>query len=148
MELCFRDLKTTLGMEQLRCQTPAMLEKELLAFLIAHNLVRCVMAQAASLHAVPLDRLSFKGTLDALRQFSNAMAQARNRNIRRQLWDDLLLTLARDLVPDRPGRQEPRALKRRLKCYPLLTKPRHRYREIPHHNRYRKGKRRNLRPLN
>lgn len=148
LELCFRDLKTTLGMEMLRCKTPAMLEKELLAFLIAHNLVRCVMAQAATLHAVPLERISFKGTLDALRQFSNAIAQARNRNIRRQLWADLLLTLARDLVPQRPGRQEPRAIKRRPKCYPLLTQPRHRYREIPHRNKYRKGKRRNLRALN
>jgi hypothetical protein len=148
LELCFRDLKTTLGMEMLHCKTPAMLEKELLAFFVAHNLIRCVMAEAAGLHDAPLERISFKGTLDALRQFSNAIAQARNQKMRRQLWADLLLTLARDLVPDRPGRQEPRALKRRLKCYPLLTKPRHRYREIPHRNKYRKGKRRNLRALN
>jgi len=83
-----------------------------------------------------------------VRQFSNAIAQARNQKIRHQLWADLLLTLARDLVPDRPGRQEPRALKRRPKCYPFLTKPRHRYREIPHRNKYRKGKRRNLRAPN
>jgi hypothetical protein len=148
LELCFRDLKTTLGMEMLRCRTPEMLEKELLAYLIAHNLIRCVMAEAATLHAAPLERLSFKGTLDALRQFSNAIAQARNRHIRLKLWTDLLRTVARDLVPERPGRREPRALKRRLKCYPLLTKPRHRYQEIPHRNKYRKDKTRNLRALN
>jgi hypothetical protein len=148
LELCFRDLKTTLGMEMLHCKTPAMLEKELLAFLIAHNLVRCVMAEAASLHDLPVERMSFKGTLDALRQFSHALAQARHRKIRSQLWADLLLTIARDLVPDRPHRQEPRALKRRLKCYPLLTKPRRSYREILHRNRYRKGKRRNVQALN
>ncbi|MCL4177083.1 MAG: hypothetical protein KJ072_04970 [Verrucomicrobia bacterium] len=135
-------------MEMLRCNTSAILEKEFMAFLIAHNLIRCVMAEAASLHAVPLERISFKGTLDAVRQFSNAIAQARNRKMRRQLWEDLLLTLARDLVPDRPGRQEPGALKRRLKCYPRLTKPRRRHREIRHRNKYRKGKRRNLRAPN
>jgi hypothetical protein len=104
LELCFRDLKTTLGMKQLRCKFPEMVEKELLAFLVAHNLIRCVMAQAASVHQVPLERISFKGTLDSLRQYSNGIAQARNRKIRRQLWDDLLLNLARDQVPDRPGR--------------------------------------------
>jgi hypothetical protein len=107
LELCFRDLKTTLGMKQLRCKFPEMVEKELLAFLVAHNLIRCVMAQAASVHQVPLERISFKGTLDSLRQYSNGIAQARNRKIRRQLWDDLLLNLARDQVPDRPGRREP-----------------------------------------
>jgi hypothetical protein len=148
LELCFRDLKTTLGMEQLRCKSPEMVEKELLAFLVAHNLIRCVMAQAATVHQVPLERMSFKGTLDSLRQYSNAMAQARNRKTRRQLWDDLLLNLARDQVPERPGRREPRAVKRRPKPYPLLTRPRRRYREIVHRNRYRKGVKRNLRGLN
>jgi hypothetical protein len=68
LELCLRDLKTTLGMERLHCKTPAMLEKELLAFFVAHNLIRCVMAEAAGLHDAPLERISFKGTLEALRQ--------------------------------------------------------------------------------
>jgi hypothetical protein len=74
----------------------------------------------------------FKGTLDSLRQYSNAMAQARNRKTRRQLWDELRLNLARDQVPGRPGRREPRAVKRRPKPYRLLTRPRRRYREIVH----------------
>ena len=148
LELCFRDLKTTLGMEQLRCKSPAMAEKELLAFLVAHNLIRCLMAQAATVHQAPLDRISFKGALDSLRQYSNALAQARNRKIRRQLWEDLLWNLARDQVPYRPGRREPRAVKRRPKSYPLLTRPRRRYREILHRNHYRKGIKRDLRALN
>jgi hypothetical protein len=148
LELCFRDLKATLGMEQLRCKSPVMVEKELLAFMIAHNLLRCVMAEAAILHGVPLDRLSFKGALDALRQFCIAIPQGRNRKTRQRLWADLLKTLTRDLVPRRPGRREPRAVKRRPKPYPLLTQPRHRYREILHRCRYRKDKKRNLRALN
>lgn len=60
-----------------------------------------------------LERVSFKGSLDAIRQFSNAIDRAPNGKLRRQLGDDLLRTLARDLVPLRPGRREPRAIQRR-----------------------------------
>jgi len=115
LELCLRDLKTTLGMEQLRCKTPDMAEKELLAYLIAHNLVRCVIAEAVARYPVDLERVSFKGSVDALRQYSDAIARARNRKMRRQLWEDLLVNLARDLIRYRPHRIEPRAVKRRPK---------------------------------
>jgi len=148
LELCLRDLKTTMGMEQLRCKTPDMAEKELLAYLVAHNLIRCVMAEAVARYAVDLERVSFKGSLDALRQYSAPIAEARNRTLRRQLWEDLLLNLARDLVRYRPNRIEPRAVKRRPKPYPLLNRPRRGFKEIPHRNRYWKGRPRNYRSLN
>jgi hypothetical protein len=130
LEMCLDDLKTTLGLEHLKCLTPAMVEKELLIGLISHNLLRCVMAQAAQQHSVPLERISFKGSLDALRQFSIALSQARSTKQRRELWEALLDSLASDLVPQRPGRCEPRAVKRRPK-YPLLTHPRHVYTDRP-----------------
>jgi hypothetical protein len=148
LELCFRDLKTTMGMETLRCQSPEMAEKELLAYLVAHNLIRCVMAEAVACYQVPLERISFKGSLDALRQYSAAMTQARSQKLRRQLWEDLLLNLARDLVPPRPNRSEPRAVKHRPKAYPLLNQPRRRFIEISHRSRYWKGRPRNYRSLN
>ena len=148
LELCLRDLKTTLGMEQLRCKTPDMAEKELLAYLVAHNLIRCVMAEAVARHPVDLERMSFKGSVDALRQYSDAIAKARNPKLRRQLWEDLLLNLVRDLVRYRPNRTEPRAVKRRPKSYPLLNKPRRRFVEISHRSRYWKGRPRNYRGLN
>lgn len=138
LELCLRDLKTTMGMEQLRCQTPAMAQKELLAYLVAHNLVRCLIAQAVATYQVDLQRVSFKGSLDALRQYSNAISRARNRKMRDQLWEDLLLNLARDLIPHRPHRQEPRAVKRRPKPYMLLNRPRRRFHQISHRERYSK----------
>lgn len=137
MELCWRDLKSTLGMETLRCKSPEMAEKELLMFLLAHNLVRCLMAEAAGTYDVDLERISFKGSVDTVRQYSQALAQARNRQQRRRLADELLENLARDLVPDRPDRVEPRAVKRRPKPYPLLNKPRRLFKEIPHRSRYR-----------
>ncbi len=148
LELCLRDLKTTLGMERLRCKTPDMVEKELLAYLVAHNLIRCVMAEAVARYAVDLERVSFKGTVDAVRQYSAALAQARTRKLRRQLWDDLLLNLARDQVRHRPGRLEPRAVKRRPKPYPLLNQPRRCFQEISHRSRYWKGRPRKYRGLN
>jgi len=139
IELCLRDVKTTLGLEQLRCQSPAMVRKELLAGLIAHNLIRCVMAEAAQVHQAELERVSFKGAVDALRQYSAVLAQARTNRLKRKLWLDLLRTLAGDLVPRRPGRIEPRAIKRRPKPYPLLNKPRRQFEEIPHRTRYWKN---------
>jgi Transposase DDE domain len=126
LELCWRDLKATLGLRDLKCLTPDMVEKELLVGLLTHNLLRCIMAEVAQTHGVDLARISFKGSLDALRQFSAAMAQTRSLKKRRQLWQVLLQTLAQDLVPLRPGRREPRAVKRRLK-YPRLNKHRRLY---------------------
>jgi len=148
LELCLRDLKTTMGMEALRCQSPAMAQKEVLAYLIAHNLMRCVMAEVVARFPVDLARISFKGSMDALRQYSAAIAQARSQKLRQQLWDDLLFNLARDLVPARPNRREPRAVKRRPKAYPLLNQPRRRFIEISHRSRYWKGRPRNYRDLN
>lgn len=129
LELCFRDLKPQMGMDQLRCQTPEMAEKELWAYLVAHNLIRCIMAQASASYDVELERFSFKGTVDGLRQFMNAMAQARSRKMRQQLWENLLRTIASDQVPLRPGRREPRAVKRRPKPYPRLIVPRHQFKD-------------------
>jgi hypothetical protein len=148
LELCLRDLKTTMGMEELRCKTPDMAEKELLAYLVAHNLIRCVIAESVARYSVDLERVSFKGSVDALRQYSEAIGKARNRKMRRLLWEDLLLNLARDLVRLRPHRLEPRAVKRRPKPYPLLNQPRRRFKEISHRNRYWKGRPRNHRGLN
>ena len=110
--------------------------------------MRCVMAQAAAQYEVDLERVSFKGALDAVRQYSNPIGQARNRKLRRQLWEDLLLNRARDLVRRRPNRTEPRTVKHRPKPYPLLNQPRHRFVEISHRSDYWKGRARNYRRLN
>lgn len=140
IELWFRDLKTTLGMESLRCKSPELVHKELEMGLIAYNLIRVLMAEAHRQHPGCGSRLSFKGSVDAARQYSLVLAQARSRKKQQQLVDDLLRIIATDQVPDRPGRREPRALKRRHKNYPLLNCPRHRYREIPHRTRHRKNR--------
>jgi hypothetical protein len=123
MEMCLDDLKTTLGMEMLNCRSPELLEKELLVFLTAHNFLRWMMVRAAHLDQVNIERLSFKGSLDAFRQWSQALAQIRGSRKRTKMWRCFLSALAADLVPLRPGRREPRAVKKRSK-YPPLSKPR------------------------
>jgi Transposase DDE domain len=138
LEMCLDDLKTTLQLERLRSHSPAMAQKEVYARLIGHNLIRCLMAQAALRHAVAMERLSFKGTLDALRQFSQAMSQARSQRKRRELWAALLKILATDLVPERPGRREPRAVKRKKNKYPRLNTLRRKYRDRPKRDTRRK----------
>ena len=131
LEMCLDDLKTTLKMEMLRSRSPDMVQKEVYTRLIAHNLIRGLLAQAATQHSVALARMSFKGSLDALGQFSQAMSQARSKKKRQQLWDQLLETLAADLVPHRPGRREPRAVKRKKNKYPRLNAPRRKFRDHP-----------------
>lgn len=138
LEMCLDDLKTTLKMETLRGRSPEMVQKELYLRLLAHNFIRCTIAQAATEHEVSLERLSFKGSLDALRQFTQAMAQARSKRKRRELWAQLLQTLAADLVPERPGRREPRAVKRKKNKYPRLDAPRHKFHDHPKRNERRK----------
>jgi IS4 transposase len=139
VELWFRDIKTSMGMEVLRCQTPTMVHKELEMFFIAYNLMRCLMAEASASYQVGIGWLSFKGTVDSVRQFAGAIAQTRSRKRHKQLCDKLIEVIARDRLPERFGRSEPRAVKRRPKPYPLLNRPRHQFKEIPHRNRHWKN---------
>lgn len=129
VELFFRDIKNTLGMDVLRCQTPAMVRKEIIMHAIAYNLIRALMQEAAALYQVPLERLSFKGSADTLRQWADSFNAAHDqpRNLAR-LLDELLKILAEDILPHRPDRVEPRVRKRRPKAYPLMTRPRRDYR--------------------
>ena len=85
---------------------------------------------------VGAERVSFAGSLAAARRYSEALMQARSEARRRQLHEELLRVLADDLVPDRSGRREPRAVERRPKPYPRLMCHRRQFREIQHQNRY------------
>jgi hypothetical protein len=138
LEMCLDDLKTTLGLDALRCHSPAMVHREVLTLLIAHNLVRAVMAEAATTHTVALERVSFTGSLHALRCCCAACAQTTHPALHHILWAHLLRLIATDQVPLRPDRWEPRVVKRRPKAYPRLSRPRRNYRELRHGTRYRR----------
>lgn len=123
VELHYRQIKTNLALDVLRGLSPKMIERELWLHALAYNLVRALLLEAALTHAVPLDRLSFKGALDALQAWADRALRARRH--RRHARRSLLSRLAHDLVPFRPHRSEPRARKRRPKDYQLLNRPRH-----------------------
>ena len=137
MELTLRNIKTTLQMDYLSCKTPENLDREIRLHFLLHNLVRRLMLETARRHRVSLERISFAGSLAATRRYAEALLQTRSQRGRDGLWRELLRVLASDLVPERPGRREPRAVKRRPKAYPLLKRPRHSFREIQHQIRYR-----------
>jgi len=138
VELFFRDIKTTMGMDILRCKTPEMVHKEILMHLIAYNCIRCLMVEAAEGNDVRVRRISFKGCVQALRQWEPHLNQAKMSRVERNRLIGLLYeSIADNIVPERPGRSEPRAVKRRPKPYQLLNKPRHEMQEIKHRSKYR-----------
>jgi hypothetical protein len=122
-ELDLRSLKVALGMDVLRCKSPAMVRKEVWARLLVYNLIRGVMAQAAQEYGGDPRQLSFKGALQALSAFAERLLDAGGDKAE-ELYGWLLLTVGAHQVGDRPDRVEPRARKRRPKEYPLLTKTR------------------------
>ena len=117
-----RDIKTTMGMEKLRCQTPAMARKELRMYIIAYNLIRGLIQQSAERWNQSPDRLSFKASVDTLRQFTSALNATKHRpREQERIIDEMLRIIASEVVPSRLDRSEPRALKERPKPYPRLT---------------------------
>jgi hypothetical protein len=118
-------VKTTMKMDFLRTKSPEMVRKEIWAHLLAYNLIRTLMWDAAEhrRHLSPL-RLSFKGAMQemmALWPFSASAARQRDLTA---YYDALLRAIATHKVPHRPDRSEPRVRKRRPKSYPLMTRPR------------------------
>jgi hypothetical protein len=125
-ELDLRSLKAVMQMRELRCKTPDLVHKEVWAHVLAYNLIRTVMAQAAARHGVLPRTISFKGALQTLEAFQPLLEleTAQDAASRLRLNHDLLDAIATHRVADRPNRYEPRVKKRRRNHYDWLTKPR------------------------
>ena len=120
-ELDLRSLKSAMGMDVLRGKSPSMVHKEFWMHLLAYNLIRTVMAQAAAAQRCPPRQISFTGAWQTLHAFAPLAATATGEP---RLYAALLQAIATHRVGDRPNRVEPRAVKRRPKPHALLTKPR------------------------
>jgi len=116
-------------MDVLRCKTPEMVRKEIWAHLLAYNLIRKVMAQAAQKNKVEPWTISFKATLQTLKAFALPLLTCAKSKLP-EVIDEMLRAIASHSVGNRPDRVEPRALKRRPKPYDLLTKPREKARRL------------------
>ncbi|HYH65870.1 MAG TPA: IS4 family transposase [Urbifossiella sp.] len=125
-ELDLRSLKSTMQMGELRGKTPEMVRKEVWAHVLAYNLIRTVMAQAAARREIPPRSISFKAAVQTLEAFRPllALGAARDAAGRRELCREVLDAIATHRVADRPDRFEPRLKKRRKDYCGWFTKPR------------------------
>jgi len=125
-ELDLRSLKQTMQMDVLRCKTPELVRKELWTHILAYNLIRTIMAQAATKHGIEPRSISFKGTIQTLEAFQPLIAMQGENDpaFRMQVYQQVLDAIAVHRVADRPDRYEPRLRKRRPKHYGFLRKPR------------------------
>jgi hypothetical protein len=123
IELDLRSIKDVLQMDVLRCKTPEMVRKEIWMHLLAYNLIRGVMTEAAEAHAKQPRLLSFKGALQTMTAFQDALRHA-TPSEREHLVKELLKAISGHGVGDRFGRVEPRANKRRPKQQRYLNEPR------------------------
>jgi hypothetical protein len=126
-ELDLGSLKATLGLDVLRCQSPEMVRAEFWTHLLAYNLIRGVMAQAAGEAGCPPRQLSFAGAVQAVCAFGPWLLVVGSGRLP-ELLSGLVLMIGCQRVGDRPGRVEPRARKRRPKHGAWLTTPRERAR--------------------
>jgi hypothetical protein len=124
-ELDLRSIKSAMGMRELRCKAPEMVRKEVWAHVLAYNLIRTVMAQAAATHNAVPRAISFTGAMQTLAAFQPLLElRAAGAVERTRLYRDLLAAIATHRVGDRPDRYEPRLKKRRWNHYDWLTRPR------------------------
>jgi hypothetical protein len=125
-ELDLRSLKQTMQMDILRCKTPELVRKELWAHILAYNLIRTIMAQAAAARCIEPRTISLKGTIQTLEAFQPLFAIQGNRDRaqRRKLYQQFFDAVATHRVADRPDRFEPRLRKRRPKKYDSMLEPR------------------------
>jgi Transposase DDE domain len=123
VEIDLRSIKSQMKMEILRCKTPEMVRKEIWAHLLAYNLVRKVMAQAAVEQQLTPRQLSFAGALQTLNEFRMSLLHATAAQLP-ELTSRILAAIARHRVGNRPDRHEPRKIKRRPKGYSRMLGPR------------------------
>ncbi len=128
VELDLRSLKTHMGMDHLKTLSPKMIDKEIAMFMTAYNLIRAFMSEAGRTHQICLSRMSFAQAKSQLAEWLKKMSgkQRKSSTARKIQFAEYLVD---DLLKIRPGRAEPRVIKRRPKSFPRLTKNRKQYKE-------------------
>ncbi|MFY9259010.1 MAG: transposase, partial [Gallionella sp.] len=123
IELDFRSIKTNMGMEMLRCKSPDGVQKEIAVHLLAYNLIRGNLAQAACLHQKIPRQLSFRSAVQLVTQAAKQFVTLAGTQLTKTLLA-LLKVVASTVIGRQKRKSEPRAVKRRPKPFPLLTVPR------------------------
>ena len=123
-ELDLRDIKISLQMDILRCKTPELVRKEIWTHILAFNLVRTIMAQAATQAEIQPREISFKGTVQMLQAFQPLLGFQTKATSHHEIYLQLLVAVASHRVADRPDRFEPRQRKRYPRKAEPMLKPR------------------------
>lgn len=123
VEINLRSIKSVLNMDFLSCKTPDMIRKEIAAHMLGYNIIRIIMAEASERYGANPNKISFKGTLQLLNQFIPRILIVKSSE-RINSYHALLSKIVLNKIGTRPGRIEPRKVKRRQKPFPTLNKPR------------------------
>lgn len=139
IEVKFRDIKTTMQLEEFRVRSPAMARKTMRMVRLVYNLIKVRQMESIRGEAVSLDELAFKDTLDVLNEFRAGFRGLlpHPRLLAKEL-QRIEQRIAERTLLIRPGRSEPRAVKLRPKPYQYMTAPRRKFTEIFHRSHYEK----------
>lgn len=139
IEVKFRDIKTTMQLEEFRVKTPEMARKMMRMVQLVYNLIKVRQLEAIRGGAILIDEMAFKDTVAVLNEFrSGFRALLSHPRLLAKEWQKLEQRIAERTLRIRPGRSEPRAMKLRPKPFQYLSALRHKFNEILHRSNYRK----------
>ena len=123
LETNLKCIKETMDMDMLSCKTPEMVRKEIGTHFLAYNFIRIIMAEACDQHNAIPSQVSFKGAVQLLNKFMPHFLHSNSKK-NQIIYAELLKNLVKNKIGDRPGRVEPRRVKRRPKSFDTLNRPR------------------------
>jgi hypothetical protein len=123
LEINLKSIKETMKMDMLSCKTPEMVRKEMGIHFMAYNFIRIIMAEACAQHDSIPNQISFKGTVQLLNKFMPYFINTNSKK-NQMMYAELLKNIVKNKVGNRPGRIEPRRVKRRPKPFDTLNRPR------------------------
>lgn len=123
VEINLKSIKEIMDMDFLTCKTPEMVRKEIGIHFLAYNFIRIIMAEACERHNMLPWKISFKGSMQQINSFSPYFLNS-NEEKNKMLFAEMLQLIVKNKIGNRPGRVEPRAVKRRPKAFPSLSRPR------------------------
>jgi len=123
VEINLKSIKSTMNMDMLSCKTPEMVIKEIGIHFLAYNFIRVIMAEACSKYDAHPNQISFKGTVQLLNEMMPYFINA-STNKNKRMYTEFLKQIVKNEVGNRPGRIEPRVVKRRRRPFPALNRPR------------------------
>jgi len=123
VEINLKCIKEIMNMEMLSCKTPEMVIKEIGIHFLAYNFIRIIIAEACIQHNAIPNQISFKSAVQLINKFMpHFIKSSRQKN--KLIYIELLNKIVASKIGNRPGRVEPRRIKRRRKAFDTLNRPR------------------------